>query len=103
MKTTLEPEDIQAIVSAVIEGLKPSLSGKCESRIDDAILDVPGLCQYLCVSAKWVHERTHLKEILYYKLSSKQLRFRKKDIDKWLESVKTPDINKYRGELRLIR
>lgn len=93
----LEQEDLQEIVSAVMEGLKPFLSGKRETRADDIILDVPGLCEYLHVTPKWTHEKTHLKEIPYIKLSNKQLRFRKKDIDKWLESLKTPAISEYRG------
>jgi predicted DNA-binding transcriptional regulator AlpA len=97
MKTLLEPEDLQGIVSAVIEGLKPFFSGKGEIRTDDIILDVPGLSDYLSVTAKWIHERTHLKEIPYIKLSNKQLRFKKKDIDKWLESLKTPAVSEYRG------
>ena len=68
MKTTLELEDMQTIVQAVIEGLKPYPSGRSESRIDESIFDVPDLCEYLHVTAKWVYERTHLKEIPYYKV-----------------------------------
>lgn len=101
MKTTLEPEDIQTIVLGTIEGLKSYLSTITSIKYDDIIFDVPGLCEYLKVSSKWIHERTHLKEIPFYKLSNKQLRFRKKDIDKWLDSLKTPTINEYRGKLRV--
>lgn len=103
MKTQFEPEDLQGIVSAIIEGLKPFLPGKGENRAEDIMLDVPGLCEYLHVTPKWIHERTHLKEIPYYKLSNKQLRFRKKDIDKWLDSLKTPAISEYRGRSLLSR
>lgn len=98
-----EDHDIQAIVLAVIEGLKPYLSCRGDGRIDDTILDVPGLCEYLHVTPKWIHERTHLKEIPYYKLSNKQLRFRKKDIDRWLESLRTTDINEYKGRLKVVQ
>lgn len=103
MKTTFDHEDLQAVVSAVIEGLKPFLSGRTGDRIDDTIFDVPGLCQYLKVTPKWIHERTHLKEIPYYKGSNKMLRFRKRDIDKWLESIRTPAIGQYAGKLKAIK
>ena len=102
MRTTLEQEDIQAIVSAVIERLKPFLSGKSENRVDDTIFDVPGLCEYLYVTPRWVHQRTHLKEIPFYKLSNKELRFKRKDVDKWMESLKTPVINDFKGRLKAI-
>jgi len=103
MKVELEQQDIQVIVDGVIDGLKPLLSRGPNSTKDDTILDVPGLCSYLNVSAKWIHERTHFKEIPYFKLSNKQLRFRKRDIDKWLESLKTPAINEFRGKLKAIK
>lgn len=102
MKADLEPQDLQIIAQTVVESLKPYLLHK-EDRQEEIILDVPGLCKYLGVTSHWVHERTHLKEIPYYKLSNKQLRFRKKDIDKWLESCKTASINDFRGKLRPVK
>jgi hypothetical protein len=103
MKTILEPEDIQAIITGTLEGLRPLFSKKQCGVVDDVIFDMSGLCDYLKVSRKWVHGRTHLKEIPYYKLSNKQLRFRKKDIYRWFESHKTPAINEYRGTLKVMR
>jgi hypothetical protein len=43
-----------------------------------------------------------LKEIPFYKLSNKQLRFRKRDIDKWLDSLKTPALNRFTGKMKLL-
>ncbi|NLW36735.1 MAG: helix-turn-helix domain-containing protein [Syntrophorhabdus aromaticivorans] len=103
MKTELEPQDIQAIAERVVQLLKPYLSGKEERQTGEIIFDVPMLCEYLHVTPKWIHERTHLKEIPFYKLSNKQLRFRKKDIDKWLESCKTASINDFRGKLKILK
>jgi predicted DNA-binding transcriptional regulator AlpA len=102
MKTLFEQEDIQGIASEVIERLKPFLNGKGETRAEDIILDVPGLTEYLHVTSKWIHERTHLKEIPFIKLSNKQLRFKKKDIDKWLDSLKTPAVNLYTGKIKVV-
>jgi excisionase family DNA binding protein len=102
MKFELETEDIVKITQAVLESLKPYLLHKQDGQ-EEIIFDVPGLCEYLHVTSKWIHERTHLKQIPYYKISNKQLRFRKKDINKWLESLKTPIINEYRGRSPLSR
>ena len=102
MKTELEPLDVQTIAEKVVELLKPYLSQRAD-RQEDIIFDVPGLCEYLHVTSKWVHERTHLKEIPCYKLSNKQLRFRKKKIDKWLDSLETPFLSAYAGKMRMIK
>ena len=102
MKTEFELHDVQAIAEKVVELLKPYLSQRTD-RQEDIILDVPGLCEYLHVTPKWIHERTHLKQIPYHKLSNKQLRFRKKKIDKWLDTLETPGINDFRGKVRLVK
>jgi len=102
MKTELEPQDVQIIVEKVVEKLKPYLLQKTDSK-EDVIFDVPGLCEYLHVNPKWIHERTHLKGIPHYKLSNKQLRFRKKDVDKWLDSVKMSAINSLPSKVRLLK
>jgi predicted DNA-binding transcriptional regulator AlpA len=102
LKTELEQTDIQAIAERVLDTLRPYLAGTGREKQDDAVLDVPGLSDYLHVSPKWIHERTHLKEIPFYKLSNKQLRFRKRDIDKWLDSLRTPAINSLSSRVRLL-
>jgi predicted DNA-binding transcriptional regulator AlpA len=103
MKIDLELQDIQAIAGQVLDTLKPYLSGTGREKQDDAVLDVPGLSDYLHVSPKWIHERTHLKEIPFIKLSNKQLRFRKREIDKWLDSLRTPAISPLSSRVRLLK
>ncbi len=102
MKINFEKQDLDTVAERVIEALKPYLTRKDDGE-DDAVLDVPGLCDYIHVTPKWIHERTHLKEIPYYKLSNKQLRFRKRDIDKWLESLRTPAIHPVSSRMKLMR
>ncbi len=92
MKIELEAQDIQGIAEKVVEMLKPHLLHK-EDKTGEIIFDVPGLCEYLKVTPHWVYERTHLKQIPVYPLSHKMLRFRKRDIDKWLDSMRTPALN----------
>jgi excisionase family DNA binding protein len=101
MRANLELEDIQAIAERTVELLKTYLSSRVEYQ-QDIVFDVPGLCKYLQVTPRWVHERTHLKEIPHYKFSNKYLRFRKKDIDKWLESLKTPTLSQFTGKLKAV-
>ena len=45
--------------------------------------------EYLHVSHQWVYERVHLKEIPHIKMG-KFPRFRKSEIDRWLETLKIP-------------
>ena len=59
---------------------------------DGSLLGVKGLAEYLGVSDQWVYERVQLKEIPYIKVG-KLLRFRKSDIDTWLDSLKVPPMN----------
>jgi hypothetical protein len=102
LKTNFETEDLEEIKQAVLDALKPLLYGNSKQETGDTIFDVPGLSEYLHVTPKWIHERTHLKEMPFYKLSNKQLRFRKRDIDKWLDSLRTPAVNKYTGRLKVV-
>lgn len=91
MRTELEQEDIKAIAREVVEMLKPLLVNAGKSD-DEVIFDVKGLSEYLKASKQWIYERTHLKEIPHIKLDG-QLRFRKKDIDKWVMSHNIPASN----------
>jgi excisionase family DNA binding protein len=86
----LAPEVMYAIADRVIDKLKPLLSKS--SSAEDIIFNVKGLSEYLKVQPKWIYEQTHFKQIPYVKLGNKQLRFSKIDIDKWIETKKTPVI-----------
>ena len=88
---TLSPELVDQISDKVIEKLKPVISSINKDN-DDVILDVSGLAKYLGVSETWIYERTHFKEIPHLKIKG-HLRFRKKDIDKWLNSCSVPPVN----------
>lgn len=88
MKSTLEPEDIQAIAAAVTEMLKPILSGN--GKHDDTLMTIDETANFLKTSKaqiyQWVNNSQHgLGNFPYYK-AGKLLRFSKKTILKWLES-----------------
>jgi excisionase family DNA binding protein len=85
VKFEIEPQDIQAIAQKVSELLKPLLS-RIEGRDDkDPIFDVKGLAEYLHVDLSWVYKQVSLKTIPFFK-TGKYTRFRKKDIDRWIEN-----------------
>jgi excisionase family DNA binding protein len=89
MKAELESQDIEAIAYRVVELLEPKLSGNGKQREEDIIFDVKGLSQYLKVNESWVYKRVSVKAIPYFK-NGKYTRFRKKDIDRWIDSQKIP-------------
>ena len=66
------------------ERLKPMLA-KAVGPQDYTIFDVEGLARYLSVETSWVYKQVSLREIPYFK-TGKYTRFRKKDIDRWIES-----------------
>jgi excisionase family DNA binding protein len=101
MKIEFEPQDIEAIAQRVIELLKPILANR-KDEAEDVIFDVQGLAEYLKVSTKWVYDRTHLKEIPHIKVNG-LLRFRKKDIDKWLDSFNVPSVNTPERMLKAVK
>ena len=88
MKIELETSDIERIVEMVVERLKPAINNSHKSN-DDELLTVESLAKYLSVSKQWVYERVHLKEIPYVKMG-KFPRFKKHEIDNWLDGMKTP-------------
>jgi excisionase family DNA binding protein len=98
---TLPPELVEAIAQRVAELLKPILAHK-KDEAEDVIFDVPSLAEYLKVTSKWIYERTHLKEIPYIKVNG-LLRFRKRDIDKWLNTFNVPSVSTPKGILKVIK
>jgi excisionase family DNA binding protein len=84
--TKLEDNDIERIVDKLEERIRPLLihSDKPEG---DIIFDIERLSQYLKVSKQWVYEKVHHNNIPYYKMG-KYPRFRKAEIDIWLNKMK---------------
>ncbi|MBI5193835.1 MAG: helix-turn-helix domain-containing protein [Nitrospirae bacterium] len=102
MKSTLEPEDIKAIATAVKEELRAILHNHDKHLPENVIFDVAGLCEYLKVTPEWVYAQTHSKSIPYIKKGN-LLRFRKRDIDKHLDQHKMPAIVPSSGYLKIIK
>lgn len=76
----------QQITEDVIMALKPLLNGK--GADDDTLLDKKGLAKYLNMSESWVSEQTRLRKLPFFKVGGDN-RYRKRDIDRWLDSHKS--------------
>jgi excisionase family DNA binding protein len=103
----IEPEDLQPFRDLFRDVIREELNS-CLRDIEkglgeDVVFDLPGLCDYLKVTPKWVYEQTHLKTIPHIKLSGKVLRFKKRAIDKWLETMRTPAIGQPTGKFKLLK
>jgi|TARA_B100000315_G_C14177082_1_gene407217 excisionase family DNA binding protein len=90
-------ELISKITQEVRKAIKPLLG---EMAVNDTIFTVETLAKYLHVSRQWIYERTHMKEIPYSKIG-KFPRFRKSEIDKWLDSSKIPTMQPLSSSLKL--
>ncbi len=88
MKLEIDLDQLKnEIVREVIAGLKPLLSNKDNGKGGDTLLSVEGLAEYLCVEKDWVY--SHVREIPHHKVG-RFPRFRKRDVDRWLEAQKAP-------------
>jgi len=86
MKSQLEQEDIELIAQRVVQLLKPLLSiNRRQEGGEDTIFTVQSLAEYLKVDITWVYKAVSLRTLPYFK-SGKYTRFRKRDIDKWMDS-----------------
>jgi excisionase family DNA binding protein len=91
----------QEVADRVTASLKPLLSGR-KVEPQDAILTPAQLAQYLHVARQWVYERVSRGEIPYFKAGG-HLRFRKFEIDKWIEDQSRPTSNPLSQGLRVIQ
>jgi excisionase family DNA binding protein len=100
MLIELDDRDIERVANKVLEALKPLLKSPPQKDDQEAILDVEGLASYLKVKTSWIYEKTHLNEIPFYKVG-KFPRFRKKDIDQWLNSNFYLPIDRFDGSKKV--
>jgi excisionase family DNA binding protein len=89
----IPPEFIEEIVEKLVIRLKPylSVSGKKE---EDVIFDVEELAKYLKVESSWVYNQISQKTLPYFK-TGKYVRFRKKEIDAWINSQMVKPVDRF--------
>ena len=86
------------IAQEVVKAIKPFLAPGAPE--DEGLFTVKTLAEYLGTSTKWVYERVQLKEIPYIKVG-KHIRFRKSEIDRWLDALKVPAMDSPSRMVRL--
>jgi excisionase family DNA binding protein len=92
MKIEFEKQDIESIAKEIIKKIKPLSLFKYKSN-DDTYFDIKGLAIYLKVSKKWVYANIKEMNIPHIKLKG-HIRFKKSDIEKWIDSYNIPAINR---------
>ncbi len=85
MKSEIEQQDIDNIALRVFQLIKPLLSDTKGNLGGDAIFTVDTLAKYLEVDPSWIYKQVSFKAIPYFK-SGKYIRFRKKEIERWIDS-----------------
>ena len=93
MKIELETSDIERIVEKVVERLTPLLKQNPKSN-DNELMTVEEVANYLKVKHSWVYEKVYKREIPFRK-AGKFPRFRKRNIDIWLDNPYHPDLSHY--------
>ncbi len=84
---------INDIVEKVVESLTPLLKQNSKSS-NNELMTVSEVANYLKVKTSWVYEKIHTREIPFKKIG-KFPRFRKRDIDIWLDNPYHPDLSHY--------
>ena len=84
---------INDIVEKVVESLTPLLKQNSKSN-DSELMTVGEVANYLKVKTSWVYEKIHTREVPFKKIG-KFPRFRKRDIDIWLDNPYHPDLRHY--------
>jgi excisionase family DNA binding protein len=83
-----DPQELGAFIAqAVVKEIKPLL-GKATDG-EESLFTVKTLAEYLQVSQQWVYERVQHKKIPHIKLGEFP-RFKKSDINRWLDTLKIP-------------
>lgn len=86
MKIELDENDLKNISERVVEAIRPLILSREKAQDQgEVIFDVRGLSEYLKVTPSWIYKMISLKAIPYSKVG-KFPRFRRKEIEKWIES-----------------
>jgi len=96
MNIAFENSDFDVIAQKVVELLKPFLTGNSRNEDKDTIFTPQTLSKYLQVDTSWVYKQVSLKTLPYFK-SGKYTRFKKKDIEKWIENQTVRPIQRWPG------
>lgn len=101
--TDIAPEVYENITAMLLDKLKPFILGNGKYSGEDAIFNKKTLAAYLHVSESTINKMVMNKQIPHFKMQAGQsgaVRFRQRDIDKWIQRQIIPDISPFAGKLR---
>ncbi len=81
----------ESVSEKVLDRLKPFFQSRVGSKGPTGLLTVDELSRLLGVPKSKIYNMVHLKKIPYVKVGQ-ALRFRRKDIDTWLQESYTPAV-----------
>lgn len=84
------------LIDTITDRLKCNNPGQTKSETNNEILDINGIVKYTKLSKKTIYKLTSQNSIPFIKRNNKKkstLLFRKKEIDKWLDTYKIPVLN----------
>lgn len=88
MKFEIEHTDARLIAEYIFDLMRPNLPPVCDKK-DSAIMSVQELSDYLKVDPSWVYKQIQFKSIPHFH-AGKYPRFKKQDIDVWIQENSTP-------------
>lgn len=97
----IDTEELEErVVQKVVKALRPLM--KDLPSDEDTLLSVKRLAEYLQMSEKWVYERIQFNEMPYCKIG-RSVRFKKSDIDEWVDTLKTPAVNPLSSAIKVVK
>ncbi len=90
-----------SVSSKVFEALRSEFqrSGSTSTKEEGVIFDKAALASYLHVDKSWINKQITNRAVPYFKMG-KYTRFRKSDIDRWLDTLPKTDPSPYVKLLR---
>lgn len=88
MQIKMDDDEIKEIAMEVVKLIRPHLEKEKPTQ-DETLFTVETLAQYLHASKKKIYEMVRQKLVPYIKVGGHN-RFRKAEIDRWMESHRSP-------------
>ena len=94
MQSKLEKEDLTAIAKEVSALLAPLIKKTAQGSGNDTIFNLKELSEYIKLPKSWIYRQTSERTIPFIK-AGRYVRFKKYEIDKWLEEKSVNPIPKH--------
>jgi excisionase family DNA binding protein len=100
LKFELDEHDTQKIAQQLATLLKGQFEGTFSESPE--IMDVEALANYLSVKTDWLYKQVQHKSIPHFK-AGKLVRFRRREIDSWIEKRSLPVTRSVSPKLKAVK